>query len=192
MPTFEKVYSRAAPFTIVSEERCRRLYDLACTARTVAGDVAELGVYKGGTSLMLAEFMSDRIVHAFDTFNGMPETATKVDVHKAGDFGDTSLEAVRRAFAGHSNISIHAGFFPATAVALVNKKFCLTHFDGDIYQSCKDFISFFWPRMTPGGIMVFDDWEWGNCPGVKKAIDEAGINVTESARFQCFAVRQIP
>ncbi len=50
--------------------------------------------------------------------------------------------------------------------------------------------SFFWPRINPGGILVFDDWEWERCPGVRRAIDEAGLKVSVSARYQCFAVRE--
>lgn len=35
--------------------------------------------------------------------------------------------------------------------------------------------------------MVFYDWEWHYCPGVKRAVREAGLAVIESAPYQCFS-----
>lgn len=189
---FEQVYQRVSRLTIVPPDRCRALFGLACRVATLDGDVAEVGVYKGGTALMLAEVLPHRTVHAFDTFGGMPDIAGPADVHKAGDFADTSLEAVRRALAGHPNVDLRPGLFPGTARGLESAHFCLAHFDGDLYQSCMDFIGFFSTRMVPGGIMVFDDWDWHGCPGVNRAIGEAGLDVIESARYQCYSVSPGP
>lgn len=184
---FDEIYPEVARLSIVPEDRCRALFDLASRASVLDGDVAEVGVYKGGTALMLAEVFPRRTVYAFDTFGGMPGTADVLDVHKPGDFADTSIEAVRAALAGHANVDLRLGLFPETARGLESRVFCFAHFDGDLYQSCRDFISFFSPRMVPGGIMVFDDWEWHGCPGVKRAIGEAGLAVLESARYQCYS-----
>ena len=50
------------------------LYCLALDAtRRCWGEVAECGVYKGGTAKILAELVSDRPLHLFDTFCGMPQ-----------------------------------------------------------------------------------------------------------------------
>ena len=185
---FEELYPRVARLTIVPPDRCRALFGLASRAAGLDGDVAEVGVYKGGTALMLSEVFPHRRVFAFDTFGGMPDTAGASDVHRAGDFSDTSLEAVRAALARHKNVEFRPGLFPATALGLESGRFCLAHFDGDLYQSCRDFIAFFRPRMSPGGVMVFDDWDWHGCPGVNRAIGEAGLAVVESARYQCYAV----
>ena len=72
------------------------LYCLALdSTRRCSGEVAECGVYKGGTAKILAELVPDRPLHLFDTFCGMPETDPSRDLHKAGDFADTTLESVR-------------------------------------------------------------------------------------------------
>jgi hypothetical protein len=41
----------------------------------------------------------------------------------------------------------------------------------DIHDSVLACLEFFYPRMTRGGVMLFDDYEWKDCPGVKKALD---------------------
>ena len=37
-----------------------------------------------------------------------------------------------------------------------------------------------------GGIIVFDDYEWKNCPGVGKAIRRAQLPVVKSEVHQCY------
>jgi predicted O-methyltransferase YrrM len=175
--------------TIVPPDRCRSLHSLASSIRNLNGQMAEVGVYKGGTALMLAELMPAKTLYAFDTFSGMPGTAGSRDVHRAGDFADTSLEAVRGRLKAYPNVEFRRGLFPGTAVGLEREFFCLAHFDGDLYQSCRDFIAFFWPRLVPGGLLVFDDWKWKGCPGVRTAIEEAGLPVAETALYQAAALK---
>ena len=40
--------------------------------------------------------------------------------------------------------------------------------------------------MVSGGIVVFDDWGWKNCPGVATAISRAGLPVARSEVHQCY------
>jgi O-methyltransferase len=173
--------------TIVPPYRCRSLHTLASGVRNLNGQVAEVGVYKGGTALMLAELMPAKRLYAFDTFTGMPGTAGSLDIHRAGDFADTSLEAVRGRLQAYPNVEFRRGLFPRTTEGLEREAFCLAHFDGDLYQSCRDFIAFFWPRLVPGGLLVFDDWNWKGCPGVGAAIEEVQLVVAETVLYQAVA-----
>lgn len=190
IPSFDDVWPRMSGLTIVPPERCRSLHSLASGVRSLSGQLAEVGVYKGGTALMLAELMPAKTLYAFDTFNGMPGTAGSLDIHRAGDFADTSVEAVRSRLQAYPNVELRPGLFPGTAEGLEAEAFCLAHFDGDLYQSCKDFIAFFWPRLVPGGLLVFDDWKWKGCPGVRTAIQEAGLPVAETVLHQAAASKR--
>ena len=42
----------------------------------------------------------------------------------------------------------------------------------DYYQSTKYGLEIFWERLSVGGVIILDDWEWKHCPGVKKAAEE--------------------
>ena len=151
-------------------------YNLFCLAsdatRRCSGDVAECGVYRGGTARILAEIVPDRTVHLFDTFSGMPSIDPNKDLHKVGDFADTSLEAVRHYLAAYRNVNCVQGLIPASLACIVDRHFSFVHIDLDIYSSIKSASEFFYPRMQPGGILLFDDYGYPSCPGAREAVDE--------------------
>lgn len=171
MSNFETIYAAIRHLTIVPPKRCEMLYRLSTYASVLAGDIAEVGVYRGGTSLLLAAANPAKTVHSFDTFAGIPNASPEAgDRHHNGDFGEVHVRrTVRRLRA--AGIKVHRGCFPDTARGMKGP-FCFAHFDGDTYRSCKDFLSFFWPKMAVGGVMLFDDWRWHRCPGVEKAVLE--------------------
>lgn len=159
---------------------------IAKLARSVpAGAFAECGVYRGGVLKMLANAHRDRMVYGFDTFEGLPD-AMWVDgePHNAGEFDDTSLRYVQAEVADCHNVVLVQGMFPDSAADLTSTKFALVHIDFDFYESTKAAIDWFLPRMSPGGVIVFDDYEWEMCPCVKRAIDEADLSVSRPVQYQ--------
>jgi len=135
------------------------------------GEVAELGVYKGGSLDILSRVFPHKAIYGFDTFEGMPEVVSSIDVHQAGEFSDTSFEKLSEYFSG-SNVRLIKGRFPDTVPQVPELQYCFVHIDGDIYTSTRDAIAYFYPRLVVGGVLVFDDWEWKGCPGVKRAVEE--------------------
>lgn len=139
---------------------------------TIDGAAAEVGVYKGGSALVIAEAAPDRTVHLFDTFRGIPDMVSEHDNHhKAGDFADASLDDAKRMLADCRNVEFHVGVFPETAGPVADRKFAFVHVDCDIYRSVWECCKFFYPRMNAGGIMVFDDYHAWSCVGAKIAVD---------------------
>jgi len=172
---FNRAFSLASPMTIVTIDRCHILWTLADQSMSVAGDFWECGVYKGGTARLLAESIvtrsSDKHLHLFDTFGGMPVTGPD-DFHEEGDFFDTSLDAVRHTV-GHSEfVHFHSGKIPDTFNSHDDHPIAFAHVDVDIYQSVLDCCHHIYPRLSPGATMVFDDYGFASCPGARKAVDE--------------------
>ena len=134
------------------------------------GDVAELGVYKGGITKFMASCFPNKTVYAFDTFEGMPDIV--------GDKDDPCVEGMFQEvddvleYLNDPNIEIRKGIFPSTTEGLDDKTFSLVHLDADIYESTLAGLQFFWPRMAVGGVIIMDDFEFANTPGVKVAFDE--------------------
>lgn len=182
-------------YTAVTWPRCYVLYRLAKNASLLAGDVAEVGVYRGGSARILTEVFSEtgKTVNLFDTFTGMPEVDPERDIHRKGDFADTSTATVEKQLDGLANYRLFPGLFPGTSSAVENDAFCMVHVDVDIYKSIKDCCAFFYPRLTPGAIMVFDDYGEPTCPGAKKAVDEFFEDKPESPIYiptgQCLIFR---
>jgi hypothetical protein len=172
-PEFRAVMRGVAARTLVHDPACYVLYRAARTVAALPGDVAEVGVYRGGTALLLARSAGPgRAVHLFDTFSGMPETDPAHDLHRAGDFADTALADVRALLADQPHAQLHPGLFPATAAELSDASFALVHVDVDIRRSVLDACEFFYPRLVPGALMVLDDYGWTSTVGARTATDE--------------------
>jgi O-methyltransferase len=171
---FNDLWQQIAARTLVDQVRCFMLYQYAHHVSGLPGAIAEVGVYKGGTGRLLAQAVNRvaKDIHLFDTFYGMPPTdPIKDPCYKEGDFGDVTIDDVTAYLRDCARVHIHEGYFPTTAATLAHQHFCLIHVDVDIYRSVMDSCSFFYPRLVPGGIMVFDDYGF-DCPGAKMAVDE--------------------
>lgn len=170
---FERLWAIAQTRSLADEARAQTLYQLARHASRIGGAMAEIGVYRGGTAKLLSAIADDagRELHLFDTFAGMPETDLARDLHAAGDFADTSLESVKQFLASHRAPRFHQGEFPKTAAPVEQLRFTFVHVDVDIAPAVEACCEFFYPRLVPGGILLFDDYGFTSCPGAKSAAD---------------------
>jgi O-methyltransferase len=174
---FGRYTAAAAPYTLVSPDRGHQLYTLLMHALALPGDVWECGVYRGGTARLLAEILGDRDpthrkqLHLFDTFAGMPETDAARDVHRAGDFEDTSVGAVQRAVGHAEFVVLHPGVIPATFRGLEDARIAFAHVDVDLYDAVLACCDFIYPRLAASGVLVFDDYGFPACPGARAAVD---------------------
>jgi len=192
---FEQIHEKMSGLTLVSKDRCEALFKLVQKANKLDGDIAEIGVYKGGTAKLLSLSCPDKLVHLFDTFQGMPaKDDPSIDMHKEGDFNDTSLDGVKSALDECSNARFYQGMFPETVDEMVSEKFSLVHSDVDLYQCNVDVLEYFYQKMVKGGIIVFDDYEWEGCPGIKKSLEEflsdKPEEITVSAKYQCYFTKK--
>lgn len=71
-----------------------------------------------------------------------------------------------------SCISIHKGFFKDSLVKVEDQMFSFVHLDCDIYESYKQCLEFFYDRLSPGAIVLFDEYCDPPWPGCNQAIDE--------------------
>jgi hypothetical protein len=148
----------------------------------LTGNLAELGVYKGNTSTLLASYARRLGVTAYilDTFEGFSQKDLKdIDADKRLDFDDTSLESVR-ALVGEDNATFVKGFFPDTAAQLPeNGTYCLVHIDCDLYAPITSALEYFYPRMVPGGFLIVHDYTSLAWNGAEKAVDEFFLDKPE-------------
>lgn len=172
--------------TLITDDRLLELNRLC--GQTPKGAIVELGNYQGGSLKYLAERFPDRNIIGMDTFEGLPEKDwNESEVHKPGDFNDNSLEAVQKYLKDHRNVTLIKGYFPDSATELEEQEFSFVHIDFDFYEGMKNGIEFFYPRLVKGGIIVCDDFDWPNCPGVKKALDESGLEYEKTnAKYQAY------
>lgn len=197
---FQEKYDRIKENTAVKEDRCYMLHRFCQMSMHLPGDIAECGVYRGGTACLLAETMIEgglrgKQLHLFDTFEGMPESANADNSsHKKGDFGDTSLDHVKSILTGRTFVTFNPGYIPKTLQAVQDRKFAMVHIDVDLYQSTRDAFEFFYPRVSPGGVMVCDDYGApAYIEAARRAVDEFFKDKPEKPislrNGQCFIIK---
>lgn len=156
--------------SLLRNEERYNVYSLTERTHKIAGDIAEVGVYMGGSAKMILQAESEKVVWLFDTFTGLPATSNRdMPNFYQGRFA-WRADSVEDYLAEFDNFRIMEGFFPDTGKEIENKRFSFVHFDVDLYQSTLDCFRFFYPRMTPGGVMLSHDYI--KAKGVREAIDE--------------------
>ena len=120
----------------------------------IAGDMAEVGVYRGNTACIIAEFARQLgvNVYLFDTFKGLPEHELRgldnkdfrgLDPRLDAHFVNTSLRRVTR-LVGEANVIYVKGSFPESTDQIPDdRKFCLVHVDCDLYCADLDGLAVF-------------------------------------------------
>lgn len=148
----------------------------------VSGDIAELGVYQGNSAALFAHYAREykRTVLLFDTFEGFDNRdLVGVDKSKTIRLADTSLKDVRD-LVGEERVRFVQGRFPQSIPPdLYSSRFCLVHIDCDLYEPAKAGLEFFYPRLSPGGLIILHDYGNPHWDGIKCAVDEYCHNIPE-------------
>lgn len=141
----------------------------------VPGDFAEVGVYKGNSARAIHLMDPARNFHLFDTFEGFPAEDLEPEKGDAATysprhFADTSPQAVITK-TGSENIILHKGRFQKTASEAAQITFALVNLDADLYLPTKAALEFFYPRLSPGGVIFIHDYN-ARWEGIRQAVDE--------------------
>ena len=177
---------------LMSYTEAYQLFRAAQAAAKIEGDMAEVGVYKGGSARIICEAKGSKPIHLFDTFEGLPQMGEVDDQKKLfkGKF-NVSFEEVKERLKQYPKVHFYKGFFPATAKPVEDKKFSFVNLDVDLYESTLAGLNFFYPRMNEGGIIMSHDY--ANLSGVKKAFDEFFGDkpepVVELSGAQCLTIK---
>ena len=177
-PVFQETFEQIAGNTLVDQYRCYELWQLIQEVSSTEGAILEVGVWRGGTGALIARrigmFAPGTRVYLCDTFSGVVK-ASDADVgYVNGEHADTSREVVTRLCArlGITNAAVLEGVFPDETARYVQEsqiRFC--HIDVDVYQSAKDVLDWVWPRLSHGGVVVFDDYGFSGCSGITRLVN---------------------
>lgn len=186
--------SKVAGYTLVSWGRLASLWhQVAYLDRAgIAGALVECGVYRGGSTAMMALAHAARVkppvrqLHLFDSFEGVPEPAAIDGARAHREFGRACR--AERALAAPASVSrelltarcaypeslihYHVGWFEQTLMADRGTvgTIALLRFDGDLYESARVCLEQLYEQVAPGGIVVIDDYF--QYEGCRRAVDE--------------------
>lgn len=143
------------------------LTSVARQGRELHGDIAEFGVYRAGCAQMILETVGlsrGTRYHLFDTFAGIPDrglTQRERDEGYAGRLTDTSVELVeQRLEAWGDSLVFHVGDVFDTIPKARIDRLSLVHMDLNASAPTHAALEFAYPRLVPGGTIVFDDYGW--------------------------------
>lgn len=175
--------------------KLKLLADQFVSVLGLPGDVADVGAYRGGCSLILRRLGPEKELHVFDTWTGTPFD-DELCHHKKGEW-KADIEECKALVGENDRTHYWKGVFPYVMGDndddIKQRMFSFVVIDPDTYQSVRDAIEFFWPRMVQGGKLFFDDYAWEPCAGVKKAVDEAfpeSERVVYPANNTCVVVKK--
>lgn len=148
----------------------------------VPGDFVETGVWRGGSCILMrgvlkAYGVSDRRVWLADSFAGLPTSTHQDDLH--WDFERyaqlaVSLEQVQENFRKYGLLDEQGcflkGWFKDTLPAAPIDQISVLRLDGDLYESTWDAIDALYPKLSPGGFLIVDDY--GGIDSCRKAIHD--------------------
>ena len=129
------------------------------------GVVAEFGMFKGGTTMLLSRFIEalgqNWKVIGFDTFSGFPKKKSVLDMYAHPDcvFSD---EALVRRFVSGRDIEVVSGDVVQTAQRLIDEQVILVFMDTDNYSSASAVLNVIQDRVVVGGAIVFDHFAGRN------------------------------
>jgi O-methyltransferase len=176
----------------MSNTAAHELFAAVAATGKIEGDIAEVGVFRGGSAKVICEAKGDRRLHLFDTFKGAP----KPDIFDAPGMSEewmsaSDLNKVRQYLAEFPNVIFYEGLFPGTSGPISDTKFSMVHLDTDLHRSTLDCLEFFYPRMNRGGVIISHDFSYGS--GVKKAFDEFFNDKPEIilglSSYQCLMIK---
>ncbi|MEU0523041.1 TylF/MycF/NovP-related O-methyltransferase [Streptomyces niveus] len=191
----KEIIRAVKPFTMTSPERLNAfiLATRHVVRHNIPGDIVECGVWRGGSMQACAKTLialgeTDRGLHLFDTFEGMPPP-TAEDLRRDGKSAEDLLAAQgkdRPIWAVASLEDVQAGFgnvpYPGERVHYVQglvedtvpqqapEQISILRLDTDWYASTKHELEFLYPRLVSGGVLLIDDY--GYWQGSRQAVDE--------------------
>lgn len=155
----------------------------ASQAARLDGDFVECGVDTGMMSLAICDWLDfnrqDRDFWLFDTFDGIPDSQMS-DAERTGIAAWHNREAYEECFAqAQANFApwprahLIRGMVPDTLAAFpADRRVAYLSIDMNIVLPEIAAIEFFWDRMTPGGIVLLDDYGWSTHTAQKAAFDD--------------------
>lgn len=170
-------------------------YDMAKKYADSPGVYCECGVAAGAQIIAMRYGAPNKLIHAFDSFEGIPQPSNKDDqmpgikyfteeerlllpnpgeqVLQTTGMTSVSVEDFKnhmiKSGAGLDNLEIHKGWFEETMPVNTVGDIAILRLDGDLYNSTMICLTFLFPKVIEGGCVIIDDWE---LPGSKLACIE--------------------
>lgn len=181
-----KIHKSGFSHTMMGRLRLDSLHECLdhVQAHGIVGDLVECGVWRGGGCILMAGWLRahgicERKVIVADSFEGLPSPSMEQD--KGLDLSKekfpqlaVSEKAVRDNFNTYNllddNVVFLKGWFRDTLRDAPTESIALLRMDGDLYESTMDTLDALYDRVSPGGIVIVDDY--GALAACRQAVED--------------------
>lgn len=195
---FYDLYLECKPYTMTGIERMFALYKAVeyVVKNKIEGDFVECGVWKGGSSMLIAKTLlkfgvNDRRIWMYDTYEGMVEPGEEdqdPSGHSAHEVWKSLVREDNKSGWCVSSLAevkknLESTNYPSNLLNFVEGKvedtipknkptdeIAMLRLDTDWYESTRHEMNNLFPQLVQKGIIIIDDY--GHWLGAKKAIDE--------------------
>jgi O-methyltransferase len=172
--------------TMIGRKRLDNLHQCVETVlrEGIPGDLIETGVWRGGSCIFMAGVLAahgvrDRRIFVADSFRGLPEPDPErypadrgVTWHEHEELAVSRAE-VEKNFRRYGLLDDHIvfleGWFKDTLPTAPIERLAVLRLDGDMYESTMDALTSLYPKLSPGGYCIVDDYRIDEC---QKAIHD--------------------
>ena len=166
----------ADALTMIGMQRLTSLQHCVETvlAEDVPGDLVECGVWRGGASILMRAVLAvhgdeTRRVWLADSFAGVPPPDTAnykadkgIKLHHAAGVLAVSETQVRANFERYGllddQVRFLPGWFKDTLQDAPIDRIAVLRLDGDLYESTIQALDALYPKLSPGGFCIVDDY----------------------------------
>jgi O-methyltransferase len=160
----------------------------AALQANVPGDIIETGVWRGGCCIFMKAILachhSGKTLWVADSFQGVPKpnpekfAADAVEERRAAFYKFDQLAVPRQEVENSfrlyglldERVRFLEGWFRDTLPAAPIDKIALMRLDGDLYESTWDALIHLYPKLSPGGYCLIDDY--GGIPACRQAVED--------------------
>jgi O-methyltransferase len=177
-PRFRDAYTRSASPDVPIDFRAYICCWAAGRAARLDGDFVECGVNRGWLSLTICNYLDFNSIgksfYLFDTYDGIPpEQITERERERAAlhQYSDC-YESTKQAFAPFPGAVLVRGRIPDSLQSVTIDRVAYLSIDMNIALPERAAIEFFWPKLSPGAVVVLDDYAFGGYEAQHETMDE--------------------
>lgn len=161
-------------------------------AARLEGDFVECGVNTGILSLAICHYLDfnslDKRFFLFDTFSGIPEDQpsygeTLENIRQKNKYYFDCYEIAVKNFSPWPKAQLVRGKVPGTLGKADIDKVCYLSLDMNVAEPELAALTYFWPKLVQGAIVLIDDYGWQTCEKQKAAIDGFATEVSTPVLF---------
>lgn len=180
------------------------IYDIFKSTLTVPGHVAEFGCWRGANLMFLAKLLriydpnGTKVAYGFDSFEGLTAFSDEDGDAKLnqGKYKGVleELQNCLKLYGLSDDVIIEKGLIEDTLPKLVEKNkalsFSFVYIDTDLYKSTQVILESLHPRLSVGGVFLFDEWNDETYPGEGQAANEFLKKFGDCYQVEHVAARQ--